>query len=168
MEERPAEAGMSWLQQKYIHCDKGGRVWLLHDCIAEKAALEGNVLTFFFPEGIWVPESHKANAAGKTVRTDAAKACYHLADDGETAVYVFKEKKNGKTVRKEWPLSKLLDKLNSGELRLEFLCEYRDWHRRLIECWLWDEAHSWRACEIRFTAEPLYYCWNRLREDAAI
>ena len=82
--------------------------------------------------------------------------------------YVFKEKKNGKTVRKEWPLSKLLEKVNSGELRLEFLCEYRDWHRRLIECWLWDEAHSWRACEIRFTAEPLYYCWNRIREDAAV
>ena len=78
------------------------------------------------------------------------------------------EKKNGKTVRKEWPLSKLLEKVNSGELRLEFLCEYRDWHRRLIECWLWDEAHSWRACEIRFTAEPLYYCWNRIREDAAV
>ena len=80
----------------YANCDQGGKTWRLLGCTAAGAETEERDLSFFFPDGIWLPADHRKNPAGCAVRTGPAKACYRLADP-EGAVYVYKEEKDGRT-----------------------------------------------------------------------
>ena len=64
---------MSWK-----HCDSDERLITLHDCRTDWVTLEDGVLSFFFPEGFWVTQSHPENPTGKTVRTGPARVDYVL------------------------------------------------------------------------------------------
>ena len=159
-EERNRFSGEAGPQEGFGHCDQGGKTWRLFGCTAVRAELEEGDLTFFCPDGIWLPAEHKKNPAGHAVRTGAAKVCYRLAG-GDCAVYVYKEKKDGRALRKTRTAGWLLKELNGGKACLEFGGEYRFGARRIIECLLRKaDGRDAHPCELRLEAEKLYYFWN--------
>ncbi|MBQ9767103.1 MAG: hypothetical protein IJW37_03260 [Lachnospiraceae bacterium] len=152
----------------YQHYDKDGMAVSLHDCYAEKAAFENGVLTFYFPDGFWIGADHKENSTGTTVRTDASEVRFQLefGEAEDATVYVFMEGKPGEAIRKEWKLSKLLEGINSGTYRLEFLYQYRGYLQQNIDCWLWSEKKTYHMeCELRLRVKDVTYCWNRVVEN---
>ena len=167
-EERGRTGRAAGEDAAYANCDQGGKTWRLLGCTAAGAETEERDLSFFFPDGIWLPADHRKNPAGCAVRTGPAKACYRLADP-EGAVYVYKEEKDGRTVRRIRPLPWLEEKLNDGKARLEFGREYRCGTRRIVEGLLRREKEKdARAVELRLDAEKLYYFWNGLPQEEAL
>ena len=50
----------------YKHCDINGERISLHDCRATAMSYEKGVVTFIFPDGIWLGNEHPDNATGKS------------------------------------------------------------------------------------------------------
>ena len=151
----------------YKHYDTDDESISLHDCRATKILYENGVLTFVFPDGIWITQDHPGNTTGRVLRTDRAEVQFHLelGNESDITLYVFREKWK-KTVREEWPLTKLMEGVNSGKYTLEFLYQYKGYHARIIECCLWSEQKPYhRECEIKLSLKGMTYGWNRLCED---
>ena len=151
----------------YQHCDVSDEYISLHDCHAECILYKDGVITFVFPDGIWVTTEHPDNELGKVVRTDMAAVKFYLESDCECDItaYVFRQKLH-KTFREEWELSKLMEHINSKQGTLEFLYEYKGDNSMIIECWLWLEKKPYyRECELKLRVKGVNYCWNHLRED---
>lgn len=94
----------------YKHCDTSDEYISLHDCHATSIVYDNAVITFIFPDGIWVTNECPSNELGKTVRTDKAEVKLYLdfGSEDDITVYIFEEKfKN--SIRKEWELSKLME-----------------------------------------------------------
>ena len=64
----------------YQHFDTNDAWLILHDCVAERILWKDGVLSFGFPEGIWVSPLHEANSLEKIVKTDAAKVDFYLTE----------------------------------------------------------------------------------------
>ena len=153
----------------YLHYDNEHDEWMtLHDCFAEKASLVDGVLTFYFSDGFWITPNHEASHLEETVRTDASEVRFHLEneDPSDVWVYVYTEKEQGKALRKEWELQELIDRINEGYCRLEFLYQYKSFHARIVECWLWLKKKPYhKPCDLKISTDKVTYCWNHLRED---
>lgn len=154
----------------YKHYDKADAAISLHDSGAEKATFENGILTFHFPQdGFWVLPDHEKNTIGEPVRTDASEVRFHLlSEDAEEDFhcYVFHEKSERKSVRKEWTLSELVSAINSREYRLEFLYRYEGGYKELIfSCELWGEKKPYhRECQLWLSVQDVTYCWNEIAE----
>ncbi|MBR6766423.1 MAG: hypothetical protein IKM02_00565 [Clostridia bacterium] len=122
------------------------------------------MLHFSFPKGIWILDSHEANDTGKVVKSDAAKVRYELLyPEDDVTVYVYKTKTADKSIRKEWKLKKLMQKINDGECELEFLYQYKCGNGRIILCALHSpEKPYYRECELRMLVSDVTYLWNDL------
>jgi len=132
-----------------------------------KILFESGVLTFVFENGYWVASEHPSNTTQKTLRTNTAEVrfCLEFGDESDTNIYVFEEK-FGKTIRKEWKLSKLLERVNSKNYTLEFLYQYKGYNSIIIECWLWSDKKPYhRECELKLSIKDVKYYWNDLCED---
>ena len=152
----------------FSHCDQNETHLSLHDCIAEKAYFENGKLGFEFPDGFWICSDHPENNLSETVRTDFSKAEFTLenreADD--VTVYVFQKNIFQKTVRTEWTVQQLVDQINSGKYRLEFLYQYLAYNSRMVECWLhFDKKPYMKECLISINASDVHYYWNHLCGD---
>lgn len=151
----------------YKYCDSCDQHISLHDCHATHVSYENGVVTFAFSDGIWITKEHPNNALGKTVRSDKAEVKYCL-DSGcqdDITLYVF-ERRLGRTVQKEWPLSKLMEYVNNKKYTLEFLYRYKGDHAIIIECWLWSGKKPYhRECELKIWLKDVTYCWNELCEE---
>jgi len=140
----------------------------LHDCSATRAKFKEGMLSFVFPNGIWILDSHEANDTGNTVRSGEAKVRYELLyPEDDVTVYVYKSKSADKTVRKEWKLKKLIQKINDGECRLEFLYQYKCGNGLIILCVLHSEQKPYfRECELRMLVNGVTYLWNEICPEA--
>ena len=150
----------------YKHCDIGDKNISLHDCHATNIFYENRVITFIFPDGIWVTNEHPSNELGKTVRTDMAEVKLYLDSESEDdiTVYIFEEKFK-KTFREEWELSKLMEHVNNKNCTLEFLYQYKGYNSMIIKCWLWSNKKPYhRECELKLLLKDVKYCWNKLRK----
>lgn len=151
----------------YKHCDVSDEYISLHDSHAESILYQDGVITFVFPDGIWVTNEHSSNKSGKVVRTDKAEVRFYLESDDEDdiQVYVF-EQKFKKTFREEWELSKLMDHVNNKKGTLEFLYQYKGYNSMIIECYLWSHKKPYnRECELKLRIKGVNYCWNNLCEN---
>ena len=102
------------------------------------------------------------------MRSDYSKVEYTLEDgeDYDVAVYVFKKSCFKKVIRSEWKIQELVNKINTGKCKLEFLYQYIDYHSRIIECELKLDKKPYRQeCIIKISASKASYYWNNLRED---
>ena len=147
----------------YKHCEINDEHISLHDCHATNVTYEKGILTFCFDDGIWI----SSNTLNKTVRTDKACVKFYLetGEECDVSIYVF-EKKLKRTIRKELPISKLLDFINDKKYTLEFLYQYKGYNSRVIDCWLWSEKKPFhKECQMKIRIEKVEYCWNNLRED---
>ena len=71
-----------------------------------------------------------------------------------------------KTIRIEWTIQELLNNINSGKCKLEFLYQYVDYSSRIVECELKLDKKPYRMeCVIKISAPEVSYYWNNLRED---
>ena len=152
----------------FSHCDRDERYLSLHDCIAERAYFEDGKLGFQFDDGFWVSPDHPENNLSNLVRTDSSKVEYTLENGAshDVTVYVFKENIFKKTIRIEWTMQELLDNINSGKCKLEFLYQYVDGASRIVECELKLNKKPYRMeCVIKISAPKVSYYWNNLRAD---
>jgi len=152
----------------FSHCDHNEKYLTLHDCIAERAYFENGILGFEFNDGFWISPDHPDSDLTKVVRTDFSKAEFTLEDgaDYDVTIYVFKETFHKRTIRTEWTIQDLINKINSGTCRLEFLYQYIGYHSRIIECELrLDKKPYHMECIMKISASKVSYYWNNLRED---
>ena len=142
----------------------------LHDCRAEKMALEGGIWSVTFPNGIWVTPDHEENLTQNVVRTSEAQVDFSIQDedmDGIT-IYVYRRGRKGKTWREEWEAQKFIDAVNQGAFQLEFLYDYRQMGApyRLYRCMVWFAQKPYcYECDVYLHAEKAVYRWNELRFD---
>ena len=88
--------------------------------------------------------------------------------DYDVTVYVFKRAFGKKTVGIEWTLHELIENINAGKCKLEFLYQYLDYSARMVECELhFDKKPYHQECIIKISAPEVSYYWNRLREDCS-
>lgn len=152
----------------YKHQDTNESWLSLHDSYTNKVKFGDGMLHFTFPDGIWILDSHEANEMGKVVKSDAAKVRYDLLyPEDDVTVYVYKNKAADKSIRKEWKLKKLIQKINDGECKLEFLYQYTCGTGRIILCALHSpEKPYYRECELRMLVKGVTYLWNDLCPEA--
>ena len=152
----------------FAHCDTDEKYLTLHDCVAERAYFENGKLGFEFNDGFWISPNHPESNLSAPVRTDFSKAEYTLKDgkDYDVTVYIFTRSFGKKTVGSEWTVDELVDKINSGKCKLEFLYQYLDYDARMVECELhFDEEPYHQGCIMKISAPKVNYYWNNLRED---
>ena len=151
----------------FSHCDKDEKYLSLHDCVTEQAHFENGKLRFEFNEGFWVSPNHPQSNLSDTVRTDFSKVEYTLCDGADdVTVYVFKNTIFKKTIRVEWPIQKLINNINCGKCKLEFLYQYVDHNLRIVECVLnLNKKPYHQECMLRIYAPEVSYYWNNLREE---
>ena len=153
---------------KYKHCDNNEKNITLHDCISEKAYFENGVLGFEFEDGFWISPEHPESKFSTLVRTDSSKVEFVLGRECENdvIVYVFEKHLLGQIVRKEWKINKLIDCINSGKCKIEFLYNYADRDLRIAECVLrFNKKPYFKECELKLFAPKINYYWNSMRED---
>ncbi len=152
----------------FLHCDKDEKHLSLHDCIAEHAYFKNGKLGFEFSDGFWIAPDHPSSNLSNIVRTDFSKAEYTLKDGEfyDVIVYVFKKSFFNKTIRIEYTIQELVEKINSGKCQLEFLYQYIDGDTRIVECQLNSDKKTYpRECIMKISATEVNYYWNNLCED---
>ena len=152
----------------FSHCDHDEKHLTLHDCIAERAYFENGKLGFEFDDGFWVSPDHPESSLSELVRTDRSKVEYTLEDgeDYDVTVYVFKKSFFKKVIRTEWLVQELVNKINTGKCKLEFLYQYIDYNSRIVECELkFDKKPYRQECIMKISAPRVDYYWNNLRKD---
>ena len=153
---------------QFSHSDHNEQYLSLHDCIAERACFENGILGFAFPDGFWISPDHPESDLSEMVRTDFSMVEFSLENGKEydVAVYVFTKTLFGKTVREEWSVPQLVNSINRGKCRLEFLYQYIDWNSRIVECELiFDKKPYRKECLLKISAQQVNYLWNHLRKD---
>ena len=86
----------------------------------------------------------------------------------DVTIYVFKKSLFKKTIRVKWTIQELINKINSGKCKLEFIYQFLDHNSRIIECELkLDRKPYHQECILRISAPEVSYYWNNLREDAS-
>lgn len=141
----------------------------LHDCKATKISIRKDILSLEFEDGFWVSEHHRHNPYGKLLATDKSRVDFRLLyDEPEDNVtfYVFKEKKHGKVIRKQYSLKKLMKKINEKGKELEFLYAYQGYNSIIFECWLWQKKKPYhRECVLILSTDDIIYRWNQICEN---
>ena len=138
----------------YTHRTTHGKHISFHDCTLSKLKCKEGKVVFKFKDGI--------NALGE--RTKKAKVKLKLTPMETPVCYVYDVKKN-KTVRKEWTLEKLKDKLEYGGYALEFV-ECYEWKfgktvHRIYCCSLHSDQKPYLLeCELRLSADKTVYKWQ--------
>ena len=151
----------------FSHCDHNEKHISLHDCIAERAYFENGKLIFEFSDGFWISPNHPENNLSEIVKTDVSRVEYTLRDgkDYDITIYVFEKAFGKKIIRSEWTVQKLVNEINTGKYKLEFLYQYLNEYARIVECELhFDKAPYHKECLMWISAPEVGYYWNRLQE----
>lgn len=153
---------------KFSHCDNEEKYLSLHDCTAGRAYFENGKLGFEFDDGFWISPEHPESDLSSAVRTDFSKVEYTLeyGEIYDVTVYVFKKTVFNKSVRTELSVEELVELINGGRCRLEFIYQYLDHNSRIIECELRSDKKPYRReCMLKISASEVNYYWNELRPD---
>lgn len=140
----------------------------LHDCRATRMELTGDVLSFFFDEGIDVREYSEQCPEGKWFSTDRAEMRVRLSDKDiqwSMGVDVFTNE-NTRSYRENIDPRELIEMVNGGT-ELEFLYCYRGYKSMLFECWLWFDHEPYsKECVLHVLTDEITYHWNEMHEEA--
>lgn len=156
------------MNMNFTHCDHIEQHISLHDCVSECAYFENGNLGFEFNDGFWILPDHPESNFDKLVKTDFSKVEYLLTcgKPDDVTVYVFDRDHGKKIVGTEWTLDELVDNINLGKCKLEFLYQYIGYNARMIECELhFDKKPYHKECIIKISAPEVSYYWNNLCEN---
>ncbi len=137
----------------------------IHDCIAQRMTLEKGILTFHFPEGIWVIPGHPSNPTENMVRTGPARMELELLSDDPTWLKVQSSRhlSGPWSLTKEWKTEAFLEALNAGKFRLEFISWHWDFHNPLFQCALHSDRRPWyQNCTLEVTARNVVCHWETM------
>lgn len=152
----------------YKYCELNDSYIILHDCHAEKMIFDNGTLSFVFPDGFWVTNSHPQNESDNIVCTTSSQADFQIihGDIYGIEISVFRENKNGEIIREDWEPAKFINAVNTGAFNIEFITQYKSYQSLLFKCWVWfDEEPYHSECEIILNCENVSYLWNQLRYD---
>ncbi len=162
-----AEAGL--FQEAFMYSEPlaDGRI-SIHDCLAHRVTVENGMLTFYFPEGIWVIPGHPSNPTEDMVCTGPAKMtlepfCGDVWDWNVQSLY---------TLRYPWQLArwwkpeKFVEALNRGSFRVEFINWYIAPVTALFQCALRsDRRPRYRDCNIQMDVKNIVCHWETMNFD---
>ena len=147
--------------------DSHDKVLTLHDCIVENVSYTDGVLRFFLPEGLWIAPTHKENILGKVVKTDAAVVDFRIEDIDDIIVRVFTRNRFTRRTKVEiWEMRDLMESVNSGEYKIEFIYQYRTYFEQMWQCAIRSNVKPYyRECQLHLPDTDAVYRWNDLRPD---
>lgn len=147
--------------------DSHDKVLTLHDCIVENVSYTDGVLRFFLPEGLWIAPTHKENILGKVVKTDAAVVDFRIEDIDDIIVRVFTRNRFTRRTKVEiWEMRDLMESVNSGEYKIEFIYQYRTYFEQMWQCAIRSNVKPYyRECQLHLPDTEAVYRWNDLRSD---
>ena len=139
----------------------------MHDCIVENVSYTDGVLRFFLPEGLWIAPTHKENILGKVVKTDAAVVDFRIEDIDDIIVRVFTRNRFTRRTKVEiWEMRDLMESVNSGEYKIEFIYQYRTYFEQMWQCAIRSNVKPYyRECQLHLPDTDAVYRWNDLRPD---
>ena len=149
------------MQYAYSSTDKD-RI-SLHDCIASAAELTNERLIFRFPNGFSYEEY-----LNEWPNTGEAEIEITLESIKSVKVYLFGEAE-GKTIREEYTIEQLVEKINNKEWELEFAYRYYGYQEILYTCWIWNKMGSGTyECELWIrTKEDIIFKWNQPKPEGS-
>ena len=76
-------------------------------------------------------------------------------------LYIFADS-DGQTIRREYTLEQLVEKINDSEWELEFAYRYDGYEEVLYKCWIWENHEPWTyEGELWIgTKEETVFRWN--------
>ena len=153
----------------FCHTDTSDELFSLHDCIATGAYLRDGKLGFEFEDGFWVLPEHPESGLESIVRTSASTVEFHLTygEDSDAQAYVFTDLTSKQSIRTEGSIAKLVNDINNGKCKVEFLYQYLTFGSRIIECEIISERKPYRReCMLKIDADEVRYLWNDLTDRA--
>ena len=145
----------------YEYTCKDKERFSLHDCRALSARLIDGRLVFQFPDGIFCADYSK-----DWPNTGKAEVSFTIDPMRGTSFYLFVERE-GKTIREEYPIENLIEKINAQEWELEFAYRYDGYQEILYTGWIWSDHIPWTfECQLWIgTKEDTLFRWNRPAEQ---
>lgn len=142
------------MQYEYSSTDKDG--FSLHDCRATSAELMDERLLFRFPNGIFYE-----GYSDDWPNTGKAEVEFAIEPMRGVSVYLFAESE-GKTVRKEYTIEQVIEKVNKHQWEIEFAYRYDGYEEVLYKCWIWENKGPWTyECELWIgTKEHTIFKWD--------
>ena len=135
----------------------------LHDCIVDKIEYFDGYLRFYLPDGLWVNPNHKDSTLDKTVRTNPAVVDFKAEDIDDITVTVFIRKRFGRSRVEYWDMHELMEAVNSGICKLEFVYQYRACFEQLWQCSIRSKKKPYyRDCQLHLPGTEAVYRWNDL------
>lgn len=130
----------------------------LHDCRATHIELNGNIISFFFCNGIYARAYSEQYPDGRWFLTEKAEMRVRLPQgDVESDIKVFFRSDDGK-IREKASFMALADMINGG-MKLEFVdCDYKS---MVFWCWLWFKAKA-KFYDLDISAGEVTYNWNEM------
>lgn len=128
----------------------------LHDCHAESAEYDNESLTFFFPEGFYYA------AYGKDWPNTGDAAVSFKTNDAYLYLFV---QKDGQTIREEYTVDQLVDKVNRKEWDLEFLYRYDRYKEIMFYGWVWINCKPFHhEFQLFVETDEETYRWNSIKK----
>ena len=144
------------MQYEFSSTDK--EKFSLHDCRSTSVELINGRLIFKLPDGFF-----NADYSDDWPNTGSAEV--EFAIDPMRGVYlnIFADS-DGQTIRKEYTLDQLVEKINNSEWELEFAYRYDGYEEILYKCWIWFDHEPWSyEGELWIgTKEDTVFRWNLL------
>ena len=154
------------LKKIYKHIDTDDSSITLHDCYANRITVEKGKISFDFEEGFWITPDHKSSNLQETVRTDSSRVDFYMTEGGleDITIFVFQKNIFRNTIREKWTIQELINLVNDGVFRLEFIGQFKSYNEILWECRLdFDKAPYSYECQMKIPTTKVIYRWNNLR-----
>ena len=131
----------------------------LHDCRVTAMEYEDDEVLMRIPDGIM-----NAEYGDDWPNTGSAAVAFTIEDDDFSSLNLFVEE-DGKTVRYEYSLEELAEKINSGEWELEFGYRYEGYMSLFYIVWIWakEPPYNYEAQLFINTFGRETVLWNKPR-----
>lgn len=147
------------MQYEYSSTDK--ERFSLHDCVATSVELINDRLIFYLPDGFFCKDY-----SNDWPNTGKAEIEFKLNSIEEVNLYLFVEAE-GKTIRTQYTIEQMIEKINNKEWEIEFAYRYDGYEEILYKCWIWEKPLR-RTYESELsirTKENIIFRWNSPETD---
>ena len=128
----------------------------LHDCRAASVELVNERLIFKLPDGFF-----NVDYSQDWPNTGKAEVEFKIDPMRGVCLYVFADA-GGQTIREEYTLEQMVEKINGSEWELEFAYRFDGYEEILYKCWIWID-HAPRSYEGELwigTKEDTVFRWD--------
>ena len=164
---------------KFVSTAEDGVSPSLHDCYVTRMELVGRELCLFIPDGFKLMPDDPLNPYDAPHMTGPSQVIYSLSYDPEDAVTLerfhniylhpirlFHSAQLCTTVSRP-PLRKLMEQINRGTWRLEFVSKFTHYDvGYLYECYIHTEKKTYR-CYFTLDCRQTRFCWNEVEAEPA-